>query len=115
MTPALSFKAGVNLVGICPQINIALTVASQVYAEFGHPCTVTSANDSRHAATSLHYDGRAVDLRTQHIGMADDDKQRVVDRIRERLTLDYDVILEDLGGQQEHIHLEWQPKRPGDA
>jgi len=111
MTPGLSFKPGVKLTGICPQINTALIVASQVYAELGYPCTVTSANDSQHSTASLHYAGSAVDLRTQHMGMTDQEKQRAAQMMRDRLTTDYDIILEEIGSDQEHIHVEWQPKR----
>lgn len=69
---------------------------------------ITSGNDSAHMPGSKHYVDRALDFRTKHLtaGM----KQMLVVSVRRRLGPDYDVILEDEGGNNEHLHIEWDPK-----
>ena len=55
--------------GMTPQLSFALTVAGFVFSSRGVPCLVTSLNDGNHGAKStrhprsLHYEGRAADLR----------------------------------------------------
>ena len=101
----MKLKKGVSLRNIRPQINVALAIANDVYADRGYELVVTSVNDGKHSTTSLHYDGAAADLRTRHLG----DQTiaiGIVENLREQLGPDFDVILES-----DHIHLEWQPKR----
>jgi hypothetical protein len=104
---AIVLKEGVSLANLSPQITIALITASAVYASFdyGLECVVTSANDSHHSVTSLHYAGNAVDLRTRdfpsrEIAIA------VAEKLDECLGYDFDVLFEE-----DHIHIEYQPKR----
>jgi len=68
--------------------------------------TITSWADSQHGANSYHMrDGRAVDIRTKTIyrslviSFADDLKKRIG-------ALGFDVVLEDLNGPNEHLHIE---------
>jgi conjugal transfer mating pair stabilization protein TraG len=69
-------------------------------------CTITSANDGQHSEKSLHYSGNALDFRTKdYLG----DKMALVDSIRTALGPDFDVVLEDEGLPNEHVHLEYQP------
>lgn len=90
--------------GASPEIVIALLVAASVYERHGQELVVTSMNDSRHSATSLHYRGDAVDLRTNF--WPDTKAREVARELDEALSLDYDVIFEG-----DHIHVEYQPKR----
>jgi hypothetical protein len=75
-------------------------------------CVVTSANDGRHMDGSLHYVGRAVDLRTRDLHP--DIAEQLVLALRKRLNGDatlnrpYQVVLES-----DHAHVEYQPK-PGE-
>ena len=94
-------KSGVDLRGLTPQMAIAYTIACKVYGQYD--CVITSGNDGKHGPNSLHYVGKALDLRTRHLhGQA---IQQIVDRLREALGDQYDVVLES-----DHIHLEWDPK-----
>lgn len=103
----LKFKVGVKLRGLQPQMLVALMVAKQVFDQWQLDLVVTSANDSEHSTNSLHYAGKAFDLRTKHTGMS----KAVADAIRNQLApLGFDVILEDLGGVNEHLHVEYDPK-----
>lgn len=97
-------KSTVQLVGLKIEILLAIFVANEVYKEEGYELVVTSVTDGIHSPSSLHYVGYAVDLRTHNVHA---DKIPVIwNRIRQRLTSEYDVVLEDT-----HIHIEYQPKR----
>lgn len=69
---------------------------------------ITSANDGVHRQGSKHYQNLAVDIRTKHL--SNELKQTLLNLLRHELGSDYDVILEDLGGVNEHIHIEYDPK-----
>lgn len=96
----------VKLHGIRPELLFALQVAAEVYKVYGQELVITSCNDSKHAPTSLHYAGCAVDLRTNYFTKATAIKVR--DEIKERLGIDFDVILES-----DHLHIEYQPRWKG--
>lgn len=94
-------KSGVDLRGLSPQMAIAYTIACKCYGQYD--CVITSASDGKHGPNSLHYSGQALDLRTRHIhgqGL-----QLVVDKLREALGSQFDVVLES-----DHIHLEFDPR-----
>lgn len=85
---------------------LALFLAEQVYKQRMLPMTVTSANDSTHKDGSLHYKGLAIDLRTKGTGSA----RSLYNDLSKKLTsLGYDVILEFENGDNEHIHVEFDP------
>jgi hypothetical protein len=74
--------------------------------EIGAEATITSWGDSTHGANSYHKrNGRAVDVRSKGIprslisGFVEDLKRRIG-------ALGFDVVLEDLDGINEHIHVE---------
>ncbi len=94
----------VSLSDLVPQMVVGLIMANEVYNEYDVDMVWTSSNDSRHSLTSLHYSGNAVDLRTRTLRA--EDRQRCRDKIKEKLNIDFDVILES-----DHIHLEYQPRR----
>ncbi len=101
----MNLKHNVIPNGVKTEIILAILVAKSVYETAGHSLTVTSIADGKHSKTSLHYVGYAVDLRTRML--SEDEKHDIAREIRERLTTDYDVVVEDT-----HIHIEYQPKRP---
>lgn len=65
---------------------------------------VTSGNDSTHSVGSKHYTDEALDFRTKPLTA--DQKKALVVEVKRRLGPDYDVILEDLGQANEHLHIE---------
>ncbi len=96
-------KAGVDLRGLKPQMAIAYTIASFVYARHGKECTITSASDSQHGPNSLHYQGLALDLRTNTLPPID---VAVVHReLKIALGPQFDVI-----NEATHLHIEFDPK-----
>lgn len=94
-------KNGVDLRGLTPQMAIAYTIACRCYGQYD--CVITSASDGKHGPNSLHYNGQALDLRTRHIN--GQGLQLVVDKLKEALGSQFDVVLES-----DHIHLEYDPK-----
>lgn len=104
---SLQLKTGVRLADLSPQIVMAALVVSSIFEKYHALCTVTSANDSKHSAKSWHYKGRALDFRTKDfLG----DKQALHREIQAALGTEFDVLLENLGGIQEHVHVEYDPK-----
>ena len=94
----------VELKELAPQLVLAILMAQEVYNEYDCDLVLTSANDSSHSTSSLHYSGSAVDLRTSNL--PDGRAVEVRDKIASKLNKDFDVVLEG-----DHIHLEYQPKK----
>ena len=99
----LRLKPGVRLHGIEPQMILAMYIAAECCRELGTDCTVTSVVEGKHGAKSLHYVGRAIDIRTRTL--TPERQETLRERIKSRLGADFDVILEPT-----HIHIEWDPK-----
>ena len=100
-------KQGVDISGLQPEMVLAYVIAQKVYADFEAGCVITSAKDGKHGRGSLHYVGLAIDLRTHMLSVAD--QALVTADLKDKLGAQYDVVLEG-GGQNAHIHLEFQPK-----
>lgn len=105
----MKLKAGVRLGGIVPQLVMAALIVERVFQRYGVECVITSANDSKHSTESWHYKGRALDFRTKYDnlnGMEDDLRNDV----KAALGDDFDVVMEAVGTENEHLHLEYDPK-----
>lgn len=97
----MKLKQNVRLEGISPIIVLALTIVANVFAEHGQDLVITSVTDGKHMEDSLHYAGRAADVRKPaytHI-------HKLVDDIAIALGDSFDVVLEPT-----HIHIEYDPK-----
>ena len=106
----LSLKPDVKLDGLTPQMALGCFIVASVFWSFRATCTVTSANDGKHGPNSLHSRNglcRACDFRTKDFA---GDKLALVTAIRDALGRDFDVVLEDIGGENEHLHAEYDPK-----
>jgi hypothetical protein len=68
---------------------------------------ITSGSEGTHMVGSLHYKDRALDFRTKHLSPAE--KNTLVKAVKRRLGTDYDVILENADGTNEHLHVEYDP------
>ena len=55
-------------------------------------------------ADNLFGTGEALDIRTKQLTRSE--RVGLVDALRRRLGPDYDVVLEDVGGPNEHLHCE---------
>ncbi len=101
----LNIKPGVRLAGVRPELLIAIIAAERVCAAAGHDLTITAGVDGRHMPASLHYAGAAFDLRTRDL--AAEDVPKIVEHLKACLADDFDVVIEN-----DHIHVEYQPKQP---
>lgn len=106
-------KDGTKWGDLDPSILLAAIVADGVWQELGvlTGATLTSGQDGSHSVASLHYPSntpngkcRAIDIRTRNLDSREK-AQLAAKLLRERLTEDYDVVLETT-----HIHCELDPK-----
>lgn len=99
----MMFKPGVVMWDMHPAIeSVASTIDLVSKRVAGRPAIVTSARDGEHSANSLHYKGKAIDLRTKDLqrGVA----SLYAAELQRILGSDYDVVLEST-----HIHVEYDP------
>lgn len=103
----LIFKVGVKLTDLKPQIVLAIMCIESFYSEINVPCVITSCNDGVHSNVSLHFSGNAVDIRTKNYP---DNKHVLRDNIKIALGDNFDVVFEAEGTDNEHLHVEYDPK-----
>lgn len=100
-------KAGVALTrdGVVPSREIleAMLVVDKVCAIHGVDPVATSILDGTHKTGSLHYQGRAFDLRVRDV--IPERRKAFRDALRVALGPEFDVVLEAT-----HVHVEWDPK-----
>lgn len=99
----MKLKEGVIWRDMHPSMWYARKVAEEACETvFGRECIVTSARDGTHSEHSLHYEGRAMDIRTRDQPEAE--IQVCASWLRARLGPDFDVVVE-----KTHIHVEFDP------
>lgn len=109
----MRLKAGVSLQGLEPQMVLVAVIVEDIYRKHdpAYEVWITSGNDGTHGLDSLHKrDGmcRALDFRTKdYVGC---NKNQLKDEIKLALGDEFDVVYEHPGGDQEHIHVEYDPK-----
>jgi len=91
-----------------PQLLIAMQVVEEEFSKYGLDTVITAVSNGAHKEGSRHYSGEALDIRTKHAaGM----QKNITLLVKQRLDpLGFDVILEDLGKDNEHLHVEYDPK-----
>ena len=99
----LSFKKGVEIRGVQPEMAAVWPVIASVYGEFGRHCVITSVVDGEHKSI-VHPIGFATDFRISNVPTGWHEK--LADRIREVLTDEFDVVLE-----VDHLHIEFDPRK----
>ena len=116
----IRLKTGVRIQGVQAPLLLGLFLAEQVYASIGVECVVTSLNDGKHCDASqgrpcpdgrprsLHADGLAADLRIKDVHPTK--RELVVVRLTDVLGPEWDVKWEYKGTDNEHVHLEFDPK-----
>ena len=93
-------KAGVDISRLRPEIRKKLNeIARRVWDIEHEELVITSTYEGNHSEGSLHYADLAVDIRRE------EDGQHVRDELRDKLGMNYDVVLES-----NHIHIEHDPK-----
>ena len=96
-----------KLPGLRVELLLAILIADDVYTNNGHGLVITSLLDGIHSRESLHHAGSAADLRTTAANISKNIIAAIAASIRKELMADYDVLVE-----RDHIHLEFQPRRP---
>ena len=93
-------KAGVDISRLRPEIRKKLNeIARRVWSIGQEELTITSTYEGNHSEGSLHYANLAIDIRSCNKAM------EMRDELRDKLGMDYDVVLEF-----DHIHIEYDPK-----
>lgn len=107
-------KDGTKFSDLDSAIIFAAIIADGIWREFGVDTgvTLTSGTDGEHSPGSFHDPkntpnglGRAIDLRTWNLPEGKSQAPEAARILRERLTDDYDVVVEPT-----HIHMEFDPK-----
>lgn len=104
-------KPGVNVYGVRPEMTLVDNIVASVYAAYGFNCYQTSIVGKSHSKYSLHPVGFAIDYRTKHI-RGEGRKvmlEALVISLKQALP-QCDIVLEYLGEDEEHIHVEFDPK-----
>lgn len=108
MSTTTHYKAGVSFKGLDPVAIFIIIVAREVFEAHGIPqLWITSLTDGRHSSTSLHYKGKAVDLRVHNIPQAK--RQTIANDLKRRLSPGFDVIY-GAPDHLDHIHIEHDEK-----
>lgn len=105
----MRIKASASIQGLKAELLLGLIVVCSVFDKYKVELIVTEVTGGQHKHESLHYVGLAADIRSKHID-SDALKDVLLAECREALGRDFDMILESLGKEQEHYHLEFDPK-----
>lgn len=99
----MKINKGVNIQGIDFKLRPALMYAEDIWKSHGQELVITAGMEGEHSASSLHYYGLALDLRTNYFSL---DTARIVClELANKLGRNFDVVLE-----KSHIHVEYDPK-----
>ena len=111
----MKFKDDIIMAGLHEKMRAVMVSADSIWRTAGHELVVTSGLDSCHSPGSLHYCGRALDLRTRYF--SDAEAAHCANALREVLGEEYDVVNHphryDRGGNllyPGHVHAEYDPK-----
>lgn len=105
----IQLKAGAKLKDLAPQIVLAIQAAEHIWWNAGQTTLVlTSVNDSQHKEGSFHYRGLAVDLRIKSMPLKL--RAAAVRQLKEALGSQFDVLHEAIGGDGEHVHVEYEER-----
>ena len=105
----IELKAGVRVHGIRPELVLAIHVAEGIWVAAGAPVLViTACIEGQHVEASDHYAGCAVDFRTKNLPQGK--ASIVVTQLLAALGSDFFILLENVGGANEHCHVSWRPK-----
>lgn len=104
----LTIKEGVRLYGTRPEMVLVNIVVASVFNKYGYECVITSGVGKIHGDKSLHPVGLADDYRSKHIKTLDE-KVAILNDLNNCLPC-CDILLEYLNQEQEHLHIEFDPK-----
>lgn len=103
-------KSSVNFNKLRPEMDSAISVVVSVYHtamnDDEYKPLITSANDYEgHSERSAHYVGAALDFRIKDMGKKVD-REKLAQMVREELGSRFVVLHEDIGNENEHLHVQ---------
>jgi len=104
---ALAVKPGVIL-STTWQVGEMRDAVNRVWTKYGFTATITSSLDGVHMDGSKHYEGLAEDYRTKDLPVSK--KHIMFNDVQEILGTDYQVLFEYENQDNEHLHIEYDPK-----
>lgn len=95
---------------LCTEMFFACGVVEAAFSRTSYKAVVTCGRDSHdNKPLSLHHKGLALDYRIKQVPI--EMRKDLVERINGILNpLGFDVLHESIGTENEHIHIEWDPK-----
>jgi len=93
-------KDGVRLHGLTPQAVLGIQIVASCFDKHQHNLVVTSVSEGKHMPKSLHYHGRAFDVRRPG-----GDEHNLAEDCDKALGGDWDFLI-----QKDHWHFEWDPR-----
>lgn len=94
----------VRMTDAAPELLEAIAICARVLGRHRLPAVITSLNDARHRKGSLHYIGRAADLRSKHVPRQI--LEAVYQELRQATGRGVRVLLESRDSVNEHFHIE---------
>ncbi len=94
-------KDGVRIF-MTPAVSTIIGAVDDVLHEYNLHAIITSGNEGRHSMESKHQYNGAIDFRIWNWPA---EYKELVEKIREKLGKDFDVVMEP-----DHLHVEYDPK-----
>ena len=104
----MELKQCVRLFGISNEMLVGHLIVCEAFREMGYEVIITSVRDSEHSTKSKHYTGNAIDYRLRHLE-AVNTIDKLYKMIKSRLNSEFDVVVEDIGTEYPHLHVEYDP------
>ena len=102
----IEFDDRVSMLGMVPQLSLAMMVVEDVFEEFGHDCYIRSITDGKHGKGSSHYRGMAFDaIPIRGPELSAKIRGRMQRRIQARLTPEFQFL-----DEVDHYHCQWKPQ-----
>ncbi len=112
----MTLLPGVRIVGLKPEILLAMVIVDGIYRHYGLPCDIKSVVDGNHSGgpyhTSSHYGGTSFDVAIPSASLftsISSTPQELFDIIVAHLGSEYFASLNSAGS---HIHISYMPQQP---
>jgi hypothetical protein len=98
-----------RILGFRPEVVLGLSIINAFSVQNNFDCMLSHGIDGVHSRASIHYNGGAADI-VFISPISSKDKIEHHKKLSKMLGQDFDLLLEDLGSENEHLHCEFQPK-----
>lgn len=121
----MKLKSSARITGLRSEMSVAISAITYAWRELQRtdPPVCTSCTDGRHREGSKHYVGAALDVRTKQL--TDTEREKFGSTVAQCLNAseisrsastviwrgpEWDVLLEHISTENEHLHVEHDPK-----